>query len=230
MNFLDSDEVMALAGEYVLGVLLLEEKEEFEHELMHNRELAAAVAFWQDRLFEVAPAPSPVEPAADLWKRIERDLPGKPINRVPSGFWNNIAFWRITSMAGMAASAFLALTVLTTSLESSKPQYLAVLQAPVGGVNWLVEVDAKKVRLRPLSPITVGSGKAVEFWTKPDGAAGPTSLGLVPTDQPTEMLLSSLPGIGPNQLFEVTLEAATGSQLNRPTGPILAVGRAVRLQ
>jgi len=57
----------------------------------------------------------------------------------------------------------------------------------------------------------------------------PVELGLVPPDRPTEILLSSLPGIGPNQLFEVTLEPQTGFPLNRPTGPILAVGKAVRL-
>ena len=229
MNFLDPDEMTALAGEYVLGVLLPEEKDAFERELKRNRELAAAVAFWQDRLLQVAPSPAPVEPAAGLWKRIERDLPGKPVNWKEGGLWNSLAFWRIGGMAGLAASALLALLLLTTSPEPGKLQYLAVLQAPGSGANWLVEIDSSKVRLRPLSPVTVGSGKAVQFWTKPEGAAGPTSLGLVATDRRTEILLTSLPGVGPNQLFEVTLEPQTGSPINRPTGPILAVGKAVRL-
>ena len=229
MNFLDPGEMTVLAGEYVLGVLLPEEKDAFEQELKRNRELAAAVAFWHDRLLEVAPPPSPVEPAADLWKRIERDLPGKPINRKSGGLWNSLSFWRISSMVGMAASVLLALLLLTASPEPGGMQYLAVLQAPDSGADWLVEIDASKVRLRPLSPVTVGSGKAVQFWTKPEGAAGPTSLGLVPPDRPTEILLSSLPGIGPKQLFEVTLEPQAGSPINRPTGPILAVGKVVRL-
>ena len=33
----------------------------------------------------------------------------------------------------------------------------------------------------------------------------------------------------PNQLFELTLEPAAGSPLDRPTGPILYIGRAVRM-
>lgn len=132
-------------------------------------------------------------------------------------------------MAGLAASALLAFILLTTSPELGELQYLAVLQSPDSGTNWLVEIDSSKVRLRPLSPVSVGSGKAVQFWTKPEGAAGPTSLGLVAIDRRTEILLTSLPGLGPNQLFEVTLEPQTGSPINRPTGPILAVGKAVRL-
>lgn len=229
MNFLDPDEITALAGEYVLGVLAPVEKDAFERELKRNRELAAAVAFWQDRLLEVIPPPAPVDPAADLWMRIERDLPAKPVDRKETGLWNSLAFWRIGGMAGLAASALLALLLLTASPEPGKLQYLAVLQAPESGANWLVEIDSTKVRLRPLSPVIVASGKAVQFWTKPEGAAGPTSLGLVATDRRTEILLTSLPGVGPNQLFEVTLEPQNGSPNNRPTGPILALGKAVRL-
>ena len=41
MNFLDPDEMTALAGEYVLGVLAPEEKDTFEKELKRNPELAA---------------------------------------------------------------------------------------------------------------------------------------------------------------------------------------------
>ena len=161
--------------------------------------------------------------------RIERDLPAEPVNRKEAGLWNSLAFWRIGAMAGLAASALLALLLLTASPETGKLKYLALLQAPDSGANWLVEIDSSKVRLRPLSPVTVAGGKAVQFWTKPEGAAGPTSLGLVATDRRTEILLTSLPGVGPNQLFEVTLEPQTGSPINRPTGPILAVGKAVRL-
>jgi anti-sigma-K factor RskA len=228
MNFLDPDEMTALAGEYVLGTLLPEDRNAFDQELMHNRQLAAAVAFWQDRLLEVTPSPAPVEPYADLWKRIERDLPGKPV-RQKSGLWSSLVFWRISGMAGVAVAGLLAWLLLVALPQPEKPHYLAVLQAPDNGVSWLVEVDASKLRLRPLSAFNVGSGKAVQFWTKPAGAAGPTSLGLVPTDRPTEILLGSLPGLGPDQLFEVTLEPQTGSPLGRPTGPILAVGKVVRL-
>ena len=74
-----------------------------------------------------------------------------------------------------------------------------------------------------------GDQTALQFWTKPGGASGPTSLGLVPGDRATVTPGSRLPGLGSNQLFEITLEPEAGSPIGRPTGPILAVGRAVRI-
>ncbi|MDQ6620387.1 MAG: hypothetical protein M3Z31_11965 [Pseudomonadota bacterium] len=41
--------------------------------------------------------------------------------------------------------------------------------------------------------------------------------------------LSRLPGVGSQQLFEITLEPEGGSTTGRPTGPILYVGRTVAL-
>jgi anti-sigma-K factor RskA len=39
--------------------------------------------------------------------------------------------------------------------------------------------------------------------------------------------LDALPALRPNQLFELTLEPATGSPTGKPTGPIQFIGRAV---
>jgi anti-sigma-K factor RskA len=41
--------------------------------------------------------------------------------------------------------------------------------------------------------------------------------------------LDQLPPLVPNQLFEITLEPYNGSPTGRPTGPILYIGRAVKL-
>ena len=231
MNFSDRNELDMLAGEYVLGVLSPAEKAAFEVEMLRNRDLVAAVAFWNNHLLAVAPVPIPVEPASDLWQRIERDLPGRAVDQTPRGLWNSLSFWRASSLAGIAATIFLTLRLLTGLLEPSgiQSQYLAVLQAPDQSSNWLVEVSSTAVHLRPLTPVPVNAGKALQFWTKPEGAAGPTSLGLVSPDRPTTIPLERLPMMGQNQLFEVTLEPEAGSPINRPTGPILAIGKAVRL-
>jgi anti-sigma-K factor RskA len=69
----------------------------------------------------------------------------------------------------------------------------------------------------------------LQFWTKLEGAVGPTSLGLVQAGQVLQLPLSRLPGVGPQQLFEITLEPEGGSKIARPTGPILYVGRSVAL-
>lgn len=228
MNFSDRNELEMLAGEYVLGVLSPSDKAAFELEMLRNLDLVAAVAFWNNHLLDVAPVPRPVEPASDLWQRIERDLPGKAVDQTSRSLWNSLFFWRASSLAGVAATVFLTLRLLTSLLDPSGSQYLAVLQAPDQSSNWLVEISASAVHLRPLTPVPVSGGKALQFWTKPEGAAGPTSLGLVSPDRPTTIPLDRLPGMGQNQLFEVTLEPQAGSPINRPTGPILAIGKAVR--
>ena len=55
------------------------------------------------------------------------------------------------------------------------------------------------------------------------------SLGLVKPGQSLEVPLDKLPPLQPNQLFEITLEPYNGSPINRPTGPILFIGRAVKI-
>ncbi|MGH8680163.1 MAG: anti-sigma factor domain-containing protein, partial [Burkholderiales bacterium] len=97
--------------------------------------------------------------------------------------------------------------------------------------GWIVEAEAGgKVRLVPLAATPVPPQKALEFWTKPQRAAAPTSLGLVPGDRVTEIAAARLPALEPEQLFELTLEPETGSPTGRPTGPVLFVGRAVAMR
>ncbi len=237
----------ALAGEYVLGTLNAADHEAFERALRLNPALLAEVYFWQDRLLPLATRVAPVQPLAELWSAIEADLPppvkaAPPVRPADHGVpaandpvWQRLRRWQWTGSIALAASVALA-SVLGLKLmappETPPIRYLAVLQAPTdGATGWLVEVTSgKSVRLIPLGSTTsVTAGKTLQFWTKPQGATGPTSLGLVTADRTTELPVTMLPAVGEQQLFELTLEPAGGSPLNRPTGPILFVGRTVRL-
>jgi len=229
MNFSDRDEMHLLAGEYALGLMSPEETSVFEREMQRNPALAAAVGEWNDRLLTLSPPQHEIAPSAGVWQRIERDLSRKARNRPPLSLWNSLPFWRASGFAGAIASALLAFGLLLSLPESRSPDYVAVLQSENTGASWVVEIDKEAVRLRPLATVSVPPGKALQFWTKPEGAAGPTSLGLLGPDQRAVVPLSKLPGIGTNQLFEVTLEPASGSPLDRPTGAILALGKAVPL-
>lgn len=229
MNFLDEDEMMELAGEYVLGLLQQEEMRDVEREMARNQRLAGAVGYWRDKLLEIAPPADPVAPSAATWRRISRTIrpPARPAGAF--GWWNNLYFWRAGGIAGLLATALLSLYLVVGGQGRDAEKYLAVLQPPASGAAWLVEVDERVVRLRPLAPIALPPGKSVQFWTKPEGAAGPTSLGLVAPDRTTVVPAEKLPGMEVEQLFEVTLEPEAGSPTGRPTGPILAVGKAIRL-
>jgi anti-sigma-K factor RskA len=229
MIFRDADDMAGVAGEYVLGVLPQNEMDDVEREMSRNHDLAVAVGFWRDKLLDVAPPTTAIEPASDTWERINRQISGASRGEVKGRWWDNLFFWRVSGIAGALATILLSLYLVFTVQRQEEEKYIAVLQPPGAGAAWLVEVDAKVVRLRPLSPVSVPSGKSVQFWTKPAGAAGPTSLGLVAADRPTTVTTDKLPGMAVDQLFEVTLEPERGSPVDRPTGPILAVGKAVPL-
>ena len=185
MNFRDSAELDALAGEYVLGTLSPEELAEFERELRTNRELARAVYAWEDRLLGLAKVPDSVAPAQDLWARIERGLPvphrptARPQQR--TNLWSSVAFWRSAAALAAFASLVLAWVVFLGPPSDAPLRYAAVLQAPDKSAGWLVEADSlKRVRLTPLARTAVQPDNALELWTQPEGAANPKSLGLVP--------------------------------------------------
>ena len=240
MNLLDPEERSALAGEYVLGTLSDADQAVFVVALARDAELRAEVVAWQDRLLDLAPPTLAVEPPAGLWSRIAESLtpppqvPRQPIRTRHQPVWQRLGFWQ-----GLTAAAGLACLVLTVSLalhlggaNNAAPRFVAVLQSPdKATVGWLVEAQAGgTVRLLPLTgsePVPAGS--ALQFWTKGERDAGPTSLGLVTPGTTVAVPAGKISGLAERHLFEITLEPAGGSPLNRPTGPILFIGRAVKV-
>ncbi len=234
------DDRSAAAGEYVLGTLSDAERREVEQALAHDAALQAEVYAWQDRLLPLAARvpPAAVEPAA--WQQLESRLgpQGAVATATPAAdagndpLWRRLRRWQITGVTAIAASLVLAALLVLRGPAAAEERYLAMLQAPADNTTgWLVEITAgKQVRLVPVGATApVPPGRALQFWTKPVGAAGPTSLGLVEPGRVTTLPVSALPAVGTQQLFELTLEPATGSPIGRPTGPILFVGRTLRL-
>jgi anti-sigma-K factor RskA len=88
---------------------------------------------------------------------------------------------------------------------------------------------ANTLRLVPLGTTAVPEQRSLQFWTKADDWNAPVSLGLVRPGQPLEVKIDRLPPLVPNQLFEITLEPYNGSPTGRPTGPILYIGRSVKV-
>ena len=232
VNFSDENDLQASAGEYVLGSLSIGERKIVDAELKRNRALATAVGQWQDRLLRLAPATEAVEPAIALWQRIEGNLPAGEARKtiIGRGWCGSVQFWRVWGLAGAMAVMVLALMlVMAPSMVVAPVRFLAVLETPGGGARWVVQADATSVPLIPIASVAPGVKQSLQFWTKEQGAVGPTSLGLIAANQRIMIPTSRLPGLSANQLFEVTLEPESGSPLSRPTGPVLALGRTVRL-
>ena len=67
-------EIDELAGDYVLGTLSAARRREVEQRLPFDADLRAAVQRWQEQLLPLAMLAEPVEPTAQLWRRIEASL------------------------------------------------------------------------------------------------------------------------------------------------------------
>lgn len=231
----DSDNLQ-LAGEYVLGTLPASGRRAVEEAMAHDAALRAAVDDWQQLLLPLAGLAAPVAPSPGFWRRIESALAPEPERKKSArlsaslgDWWNSLNLWRAVAASGVAAAAIMALT-MTPGLSPAPAQKLMVVLAAPQSMKpgWVIQTtDARHLRLIPLGDVVVPQQKSLQFWTKADGWKGPVSLGLVKPGQPLEVALDNLPPMQPNQLFEITLEPEKGSPIDRPTGPILFIGRAV---
>jgi anti-sigma-K factor RskA len=238
MNHPESDDIQRLASEYVLGTLSAQRRRQVEEELPRNPELQAAIRYWEERLLPLTALVEPAEPSAHLWPRIASNL--GPAHSAASRlapenglarWWNNLNFWRGLSAAGFAAASVMAFMIGTAPQVQPAPQFMVVLAAPQNmAPGWIMQADnAQSLRLIPLHTTDVPQQKSLQLWTKGEGWTGPVSLGLVQPGQSVSVPLEKLPPLQANQLFEITLEPYKGSPIDRPTGPILYIGRTVKL-
>jgi anti-sigma-K factor RskA len=230
----DAEERDAVAAEYVLGTLAAEDQAAVTAALPRDRALQAAVYAWQDRLLALSARAAPVDPGASLWRRIDialNALAPRAATPTAAPWWQRLRLWQGLSAAALAATLLLSVLLLQRPDAPAGTRYVAMLQSPTDqSTGWVVELQGDRLRLVPIAPSAAAPpGRSLQFWTKLEGAAAPTSLGLVQAGQALELPLSRLPGVGPQQLFEITLEPEGGSPVGRPTGPILYVGRSVAL-
>nr|WP_315241844.1 anti-sigma factor [uncultured Albidiferax sp.] len=227
-----------LAAEYVLGTLSATRRRMVEQRLPTDAALQAAVQRWQEQLLPLAALAEPVEPSAELWQRIDRSVahavaPRRPaILSAPPPWWDRLGLWRGLAGAGFATAAILASVLVTRQgVLPTGPQYMVVLVAPQDKApGWVIQAsDTRQLSLTALGPVAVPAEKSLQFWTKGEGWNGPVSLGLVKPGQTITIPLDKLPPLQPNQLFELTLEPVNGSPIDRPTGPIQFIGRAVKV-
>lgn len=226
-----------LAGEYVLGTLPAEQRRAVEAALPGDPALREAVRYWEARLLPLAGLAEPVEPSTALWTRIERSTAPAQAAAPARGqgpqarWWDRLGLWRGLAAGGFAAAAIMAVVVGVRLQAPAAPGYMVVLATPQNAApGWVIRATGPDtIRLEPLAPTAVPARRALQLWTKADGWKGPVSLGLVTPGQAVTVRLDKLPPLQPNQLFEITLEPEQGSPIGRPTGPILYIGRAVKV-
>lgn len=235
------EDIDALAGEYVLGTLSASARASVEERMRTEPALHDAVQGWEARLLPLTALAAPAEPSPALWTRIERTLgpvmgatsakvqPSASRASGLSGWWNNLQLWRGLAAGGFAAAALMVAVMVTRPLPT--PQYMVVLVAPQDKApGWVIQTSSsRQLSLVPLGTFEVPPQKTLQFWTKADQWRGPVSLGLVKQGQTLRIPIDKLPPLEANQLFELTLEPENGSPIDRPTGPIQFIGRAVKV-
>lgn len=235
MTPVDDDELEALAGEYVLGVLESHEREALELRLAMDPELRRRVAWWEERLRPLAEAVPPLEPAPQVWQQIEAAVartnvtpPSLAVRRRPAprpGPWQSLALWRTWAAGASLTAAALAGWIF---LAPPPPRLIAVLGAP-GEPSWLLTAAPREHMFQalPVGPVEAGP-RVHELWfLPPDGA--PVSLGVLATDGSTRRPVpdAALGRVGPGSTIAVSLEPEGGSPTGQPTGPVLYTGRLI---
>lgn len=225
----DPAERRALIGEYVLGLLEQDQAREIAELIARDPQAAAMALEWEQHFLELSDRLDPSTPSPGLWPRVQETLNlGRRVSRWQA-WWSDLTTWRLTS-AALAMALIIALLPMPWRSETPPAIYTAVLQPPgeAAAPGWVVHIDASgTLVLDPLREDQVVADRSVQFWTLVDPKDGPRSLGLV---EPGERLTLSAEQIGAvraGQLFELTLEPSGGSPLNRPTGAVLYIGRAV---
>lgn len=147
-------------------------------------------------------------------------------------WWDDLRLWRALSGGAVFATAVLAvLLTRQPATEALQPAYMVVLVAPQERTaGYVVQASLnRKLTLTPLQGVAVPGNKSLQFWTKGTDWKAPVSLGLVQPNQSVKLSLDQLPQVQQDQLFEITLEPQAGSPTGKPTGPILYLGRAVKV-
>lgn len=209
------DEDDALAAEYVLGLLPLDERAAAEGRAKADPVFAARVQAWEARMSTLNPGFAEV-PAPDLLPAIERRLFPQPEKTGPRRGLS----WGF--LGGIVTAVVLALAVLVSQDQVAPgPVLTASLSAEAQPLAFEARFDAASgtLTLTRTAGDAPGAGQDLELWVI--GSEGvPASLGLVRT---AELTLQA-PALGSGQVLAISLEPAGGSPTGAPTGPVLVTG------
>ena len=227
----------ALAAEYVLGTLDAAERAVVAARMMREPELSTAIVDWENRLAPLSELIQPVEPPAELARKIERKLAAATLGAITPGalpqpspvvnldMERRLRRWRgigITASA-LAASLAIFIGVRETARPATNQNFVAVFQKDDASPSFVMSVDltSRTLSVKRVAA-EVPAGKTYQLWIASDKlGVGPQSLGLVEQGSDVKQAISRIePGIVQNALFGVSLEPAGGSPTGKPTGPV----------
>ena len=224
-----------LAGEYVLGVLDVEERRTAAARIASDRAFAAEVTWWENRVESLVAAIAPVVPPAYVWERIraaighERASPARTPPREESP-WQRVNFWRWLSAGALALAAASMVALFFGRREAPAPTapapLVAVMVLDSGAPAFVATIDRARGTMVVTPVSTWADAQHVpELWLIPPNDK-PHSLGVVDT---AKSITVNIPAdlrrvIDPASIVAISVEPAGGSPTGQPTGPVVAKG------
>ena len=223
MTMLSEDDI-ALAGEYVLGLLDSAEQATLGARAATDAPFAAEVDAWRERLQSMAGGAE--VPAPDhLWSAIERTLPestGQDFGRGQVRLWQGLT---AVSMAIAAYLGFLNWNQPAVPLDTRAP-LIAALGSETGKTAITARYDTENGELL-LTPVSLDTGKLYpELWIVPaDGK--PRSLGMMAVGKPTLLAVTAemRQFMAEGGTLAITPEPQSGGPGGQPSGAIIASGK-----
>lgn len=232
-----------LAAEYMLGTLHGQARRRFEHWMKSDPALRREVGRWEARLNPLCDTLPAVAPDPAVWTAIEARInPSRIRASTEKTSWlGSLAFWRWTSFVSTGlATVLLAFVVVTTDRSDATGLNEAMVvvmedsetRNPSMSVAWSPEGRGKpKLRIRVIGHAEMAPGTAWELWALPEGNQPPRSLGLINTHEtqwvevPEELRHQLNKAAG----MAMSLEPEGGSPTGRPSGPVLASGKCLKI-
>lgn len=228
-----------LAAAYVCGNLRGPARRRYEALLPAHPALRTALLRWQAALLPLSAVVPEVQPPAEVWSRIERQLGLAPQPQAAMPWWQTLGVWR--TLSGLSSAAVLGLAVLLVQPTPVAAPLIVVLEstaanpadagagAGTGGgavtkARFVASIspDGRAVATRALLPVDVAADRTLELWAVPPEGA-PRSLGLMRPEGALLLPQQRVP-LGTRALA-VSLEPSGGSPTGVPTGPVLFVGK-----
>ncbi|MGH8752556.1 MAG: anti-sigma factor [Burkholderiales bacterium] len=225
MNYKNPELRDKLAAEYALGTLRGAARARFRRLLKYDPALRRTVTEWENRIHPMSEATAEVQPPARVWDAIQASLAGTARGL---GFWRTLGLFS----SGLAVALLL---YLGLAQRPETPSYMALLndqksQQPVLMVSTVR--NSPKLTIKALVPQTIAADKALELWALPaEQDKPPKSLGLVAASGVTTLQFSQAADqqLGNVPALAVSLEPKGGSPTSLPTGPVLYVGKWLKM-
>jgi anti-sigma-K factor RskA len=225
MTALSEDDI-ALAGEYVLGLLDPAEAAAVQARVVSDAAFAVEVSAWRERLQSIAGGRD--TPAPDhIWSGIEHALPAPTGQDVGRG---RLRIWQGLTAISMAVAAYFAVLgwgqPFVPEIDTPPAPLIAALGSENGNTAIAARYNLQTGELL-MTPVSLDTGKLYpEIWIVPaDGKA--RSLGMMAVNKATQVTVSPEMRVfmAKGATLAITPEPQGGAPGGKATGPIIASGK-----